>query len=208
MEFATALFAPFALLLSAAGFMDAGPDSASHPEPAAAGDVQPEAGSRPVGYALPAMPEWKVAEPGQGWALRLAAESHRPGDAYQVRIEQRMTIRIVPRPPIVRPDAIMDMQEGEVAPRFIERRIGKCLPVSAISSVQTGIGNQLILFMRDRRIIRAQLERACRARDFYSGFYVSHTDDGQLCVDRDTLLSRNGATCKLTRISQLIEVGE
>ena len=92
--------------------------------------------------------------------------------------------------------------------RFIERNIGRCVPVSGISGVQPDAGNRLLLFMRDRRVVSAMLERACRARDFYSGFYVERTPDGQLCVDRDTLLSRSGANCKLTRIRQLIETDE
>jgi hypothetical protein len=29
--------------------------------------------------------------------------------------------------------------------------------------------------------------------------------DGRLCVDRDTLLSRSGMNCKLTRIRELVE---
>ena len=62
-----------------------------------------------------------------------------------------------------------------------------------------------MLYLRDRRLIAAELERSCRARDFYSGFYLAKTSDGKLCVDRDTLLSRNGMNCKLTRIRQLVE---
>ena len=86
--------------------------------------------------------------------------------------------------------------------------MGKCLAVSGIAGVQSGGGSRLILFMRDRRIVSASLERACRARDFYSGFYLSQSEDGRLCVDRDTLLSRSGANCKLTRLRQLVEVDE
>jgi hypothetical protein len=52
------------------------------------------------------------------------------------------------------------------------------------------------------------LNRACRARDFYSGFYVERASDGRICVDRDTLLSRSGANCKLTRIRQLVDADE
>lgn len=126
----------------------------------------------------------------------------------QVRIEQRMTIRIAPRPAPSRPDLLFYLPDDEVAPRFMERKMGKCLPISNIAGVQSGGGSRLILFMRDRRIVSASLERACRARDFYSGFYLSQSEDGRLCVDRDTLLSRNGANCKLTRLRQLVEVDE
>jgi hypothetical protein len=126
----------------------------------------------------------------------------------QVRIEQRMTIRIAPRPAPARPDLLFYLPDDEIAPRFMERKMGKCLPVSNIAGVQSGGGSRLILFMRDRRIVSASLERACRARDFYSGFYLSESGDGRLCVDRDTLLSRNGANCKLTRLRQLVEVDD
>lgn len=126
----------------------------------------------------------------------------------QVRIEQRMTIRIAPRPAPARPDLLFYLPDDEVAPRFMERKMGKCLAVSSIAGVQSGGGSRLILFMRDRRIVSASLERACRARDFYSGFYLSESEDGRLCVDRDTLLSRNGANCRLTRLRQLVEVDD
>jgi hypothetical protein len=86
--------------------------------------------------------------------------------------------------------------------------MGRCVSVSNISGVQPDNGGRLILFLRDRRMVSAVLERACRARDFYSGFYIERTTDGQLCVDRDTLLSRSGANCKLTRIRQLVDADE
>lgn len=122
----------------------------------------------------------------------------------QVRIEQRMTIRIAPRPSAL----LFDLPDDETGPRFMERRMAKCLPISGIAGVQSGGGSRLILFMRDRRIVSASLERACRARDFYSGFYLARSEDGQLCVDRDTLQSRNGANCRLTRFRRLVEVDD
>ena len=124
----------------------------------------------------------------------------------QVRIEQRTTIRIAPRRPLLRRDFLMDLPDREVGPRFIERKIGDCLQIGGIAGVQVSGGNRLVLFLRDRRMVSAKLERSCRARDFYSGFYVQRSTDGRLCVDRDTLLSRSGVNCKLTRIRQLIEV--
>jgi hypothetical protein len=134
-------------------------------------------------------------------------ESFRIPSQNQVRIEQRMTIRISPRPSVL-PNMLMDLPVGEVGPRFTERRMGQCFAVSGIAGVQSGGRSTLILFMRDQRMISVALERACLARDFYSGFYVERNADGQICVDRDTLLSRSGANCKLTRIRQLIEADD
>ena len=50
---------------------------------------------------------------------------------------------------------------------------------------------------------RAQLEKACSARDFYSGFYVEPSRDGNLCVSRDELQSRSGAKCELSALHRL-----
>jgi hypothetical protein len=158
----------------------------------------------------PPRPRPEVAAARQGWGFREVAESFRVRAQNQVRIEQHMTIRITPsRPRAMPPDFLFDFREREAPPRLIERNMGRCLPVASISGVQPdAAGNRLILFLRDRRMVSATLERACRARDFYSGFYVDRTEDGQLCVGRATLLSRSGMNCKLTRLRQLIDPGD
>lgn len=145
---------------------------------------------------------------GQGaWPFNLVIGALRPPDALQVRIERQMTIRISPRAAPAQPNMLMDLPAREIGPRFVERKIGKCVSAGDIAGVQANGGNRLILYMRDRRIVSAELERACRARDFYSGFYLSRNSDGKMCVDRDTLLSRSGSNCKVTRMRQLVEAG-
>ena len=67
-------------------------------------------------------------------------------------------------------------------------------------------GNRLVLYLRDQRMISVNLEKSCRARDFYSGFYVEKSKDGRLCVDRDKLQSRTGARCEVEAMRQLVEV--
>jgi hypothetical protein len=99
----------------------------------------------------------------------------------------------------------MDMPGGDGIPQFTERKIGKCLSIAGIASVRPDRSNKLLLFMRDSRIVSAELDRSCRARDFYSGFLLERSDDGRICVDRDNLLSRSGMSCKLTRIRELVE---
>jgi len=160
------------------------------------------------GAALRLTPVERTISPDEarGEGLRATLNDIAPGAAYQVRIEQRMTIRIAPRAMPMMPSMLDDLPGREIGPRFAERKMGKCLTISRIAGVQTGGVSRLILFMRDQSIVSAQLERACRARDFYSGFYVERATDGQICVDRDTLLSRSGANCKLTRLRQLVEI--
>ena len=188
MNAATAVLYPILLLLPAADVIDDGHSGGGYFDKVA---VAAEAGA-------PAGP--------------LAVTAFRriePENASQVRIEQRMTIRISPqasRP--VSPDMFVALPDEDSGSHFTERKIGKCLSVGAIAGVQpVRDSRRLLLFMRDRRIVAAELERACRARDFYSGFYLARTSDGQICVDRDTLLSRSGMNCKLTRIRQLVQDG-
>ncbi len=160
-----------------------------------AGAAGASAGNPPAGTA-----QWA----GQG----VISRAWRQEPAFQVRIERQTSIRITPRaapmPMPMPPSMFVQMPRAPMEPRYLERKIGKCLPMSGIAGVQAVGGSRLMLFMRDQRIVSAALERACRARDFYSGFYLSPSEDGQLCVDRDALQSRNGANCRLTRIRQLV----
>ena len=92
--------------------------------------------------------------------------------------------------------------------RYQERKIGKCVSVDDIAGVQTGSGDRLVLFLRDRRMVSARLEKACRARDFYSGFYLERSKDGKLCIERDKLQSRAGANCEVDRLRELVPVDD
>lgn len=137
---------------------------------------------------------------------RDALEALNPAEdplANQVRIEQRVTIRIAPRDPAVRPSMLARMRPAFAPSRVLERKMGKCVPVSGIAAVQPD-GGLLLLFMRDQRLVAASLEKACSARDFYKGFYLERTGDGLLCVERDKLHSRAGASCELSKMRQLV----
>ncbi|MCP5397615.1 MAG: hypothetical protein H6918_12995 [Sphingomonadaceae bacterium] len=160
----------------------------------------------PAGSAELTPREGQVAGEAPGW--QALEEARLPMVANQVRIEQRVVIRVTPRSPQVRQNLIADLPSREISTRFEERKIGKCLPVSSIAGVQAGQGSQLILFLRDRRIISANLEKACSARDYYSGFYVEKNGDGMFCVDRDKLQSRAGAKCEVSRMRQLVAVND
>ncbi len=126
----------------------------------------------------------------------------------QVRIEQRVVIRITPQRQGNRNSLLAQLPQRPLNTRYEEREMERCIPVNRISGVQTGNGNRLLLFMRDQRILSINLERACRARDFYSGFYIERNEDGQLCVDRDELQSRSGARCEVERMSELVAVDD
>lgn len=198
MNLASALLYPIALLLPAAGVIDSDSKSSEAVVQPTSTDQEQQAYAWPVVTPQVLMPDWPVAV-----AMMQGVE---PASSWQFHIEQRMEIRITPRAQApLPPDMFVGMPDGDFGVRFRERKIGDCLSISGIAGVQPERGNRLLLYMRDRRMVVADLERSCRARDFYSGFYLARTPDGQLCIDRDTLLSRSGMNCKLTRIRQLVE---
>jgi hypothetical protein len=49
-----------------------------------------------------------------------------------------------------------------------------------------------------------KLEKSCQAIDFYSGFYVKATKDGQVCEDRDSIHSRSGGECAIGKFKTLV----
>ncbi|MBC2666474.1 hypothetical protein H7F51_13175 [Novosphingobium flavum] len=131
--------------------------------------------------------------------------------ARQVRIEQRLIIRIAPGPP---PRDLRDPRDPRrnmlseppprAAPRMAERKMNQCVQVGGIAGVQPDGPSRLMLFMRDQRIVSASLEKTCNARDFYSGFLVERSTDGMICAGRDRLLSRSGSNCALGKFRQLV----
>ncbi len=138
------------------------------------------------------------------------AEVFRSESAGQVSIEQRIIIRIAPRassPVDPRRNLLAELPNRSVGPHFEERNMAKCVPVGGIAGVQILQSNKLTLFMRDRTIVSAGLDKGCNAQDYYSGFYVERSSDGMMCSGRDTLKSRSGASCKLGKLKQLVEVG-
>lgn len=196
MSFATAMMMSLALLLPAKGGVmtrldtDLSETSAPAPQP-----------GRAAAEPSPASPVTGASVSPVLWLFV-------PQGAQQVRIEQRMTIRISPQGEARQRSLFDDLPDQAIGPRFVERKIGQCIRVARISGVQTDVGNRLLLFMSDRRIISARLERACKARDFYSGFYLAKSEDGKLCVTRDTLQSRSGANCRLTSFHELIAIDD
>lgn len=184
----TAILAPVALLLvPPAPASDASPGAGLVPQRPG----QVESGKSPVHG-------W----PGHGWLMLDAMDQIAIN--RQIRIERRVTIRVSPSIPAESRSLMADLPRGALSANFVERKFGKCVPISAIAGVQPGQDNRLMLYLRDQRIISANLERACSARDFYSGFYVEQNTDGMLCVDRDKLHSRTGANCELARLRQMV----
>ncbi len=188
------LLAPFALFLPAPPLADESP----------VGHASDTAGERTAVQEWQAVGIPEVSLPlsddgAVGRRFLMQRVQQEPAD--QVRIDQRLIIRIAPQSsrsgPYSEPIPVQQRQQ------FREKKTSRCLPVKGIAGVRVE-DSRLILFMRDRRIIGANLEKSCRARDFYSGFYVEHTNDGMFCAGRDDVHSRAGATCIVSRVREMI----
>ncbi len=193
-----ALSAPFALILPLLG------------QSSALTVPQEQEQQDGIAATVPSPPDYDVPAEGPYSPARQASS---PLDAFyagqvtrQARIEQRVIIRITPRRSANRNELLANLPQRGLNTRFEEREIDRCLPVSSIAAVQTGNGNRLLLYLSDRRMITVNLERACRASQFYSGFYVERNEDGRFCVGRDKLQSRSGAKCEVERMRQLVEI--
>jgi hypothetical protein len=83
---------------------------------------------------------------------------------------------------------------------------GSCVPIGSIAGVAPVQSNRLLLFMRDRQVLSAALDKACDAQAFYSGFYVERSEDGMLCKGRDMLQSRAGTSCEVAQFNRLVAI--
>ena len=184
MNSVVAFLTPLALLLPTIPVM--APSLSAAPDESARAAPEGEKSAR--GFAV------EAEEP-----LRLLEETRREL-ARQVRIEQRVIVRIAPSSRQRAERSFAELSED--ARGFEEVRLGDCVPINMIAAVSPH-ENRLLLFMRDQRILSASLERTCSAEDFYSGFYIER-QDGRLCERRDRLQSRAGASCQVTRLNRLV----
>lgn len=85
---------------------------------------------------------------------------------------------------------------------WVERKGPKCLSAAMIAGAAMASQSSIDFVMRDRRRVRATLDRDCAGLDFYGGFYVEPRD-GAVCARREEIRSRAGSTCRIERFRGL-----
>lgn len=136
-----------------------------------------------------------------------------PGDPaasfWQVVIEQQLIIRVpaqrsslnnfmaAPAP---------EMRARQVPMIWKEKKAPKCVTMRNILGMQATQRDSIDLITRQKQRLRAQLNRGCRALDFYAGFYMQGTKDGRLCEDRDEIHARTGAKCQIDKFRLMVPV--
>ena len=188
-----ALIAPLALLLGGGGDTDEVARAAK--APVCSGDRWQQASdhARSIG-ALP------LSADAPGWSPLL--EGIEPAESRQVRIERRVILRISPAPGAMRQSLMAESAQAS-RPRVVEQPFSDCVEAQRIGGVAER-GDRLMLFLRDRRTLSAQLEKGCSPREFNRGFYMEPSEDGMLCVKRDRLMSRSGAKCQVARLREMV----
>ncbi len=116
---------------------------------------------------------------------------------FQARVQQRVIIRF--------PSNVSNGAYGLGKPiKYKEEKIGKCLQVNRLIGSRPDGEDRLEFVTRDQQLIRAYLGDGCLAREFYAGAYVEKSSDGKLCVDRDILHARTGATCEIDKFRLMV----
>jgi hypothetical protein len=105
----------------------------------------------------------------------------------------RLVVRdeIIIRVPVVRPRVLVPV-------RWVEKKGPKCIGSNQLLAASLANDNSIDFFLRDRRRIRAKMDRDCPTLDFYGGFYLQPRDQ-RICAGRDEIRSRIGGACQIER---------
>ncbi len=134
-----------------------------------------------------------LASPGGDGAARIQL-----AQAESFSVEHRIIVRIPrttsPRGAVSRPVA------------WREGRGQRCITARRIVGAGLLGPNSVDLVLDDQTRVRAMLGRRCPALDFYRGFYVTSSEDGRICADRDMIRARSGAECEIDQFRLLTPV--
>lgn len=118
----------------------------------------------------------------------------------QLTFHQRIVIRI-PRMPVGR----QPFTAAPVAPiTWEEHKAPKCVAAETLIAANVTDADNVDLVVRGGERLRAKLDKACRALDFYSGFYLQTQPDGMICARRDSIRSRSGDDCPIDSFKRLV----
>lgn len=130
-----------------------------------------------------------------------------PRSFWQVVIEQQMIIRVpAQRSQLNNFAAPPPLRATEVPVEWKEKKGPKCVAMRNIVGMRAVQRDSIDIITRQKQRLRAQLNRGCRALDFYAGFYMQGNKDGKLCEDRDEIHARTGAKCEIDKFRLMVPV--
>jgi hypothetical protein len=138
-----------------------------------------------------------------------APRSDQASSFWQMVIEQQLIIRVPAQRSQLNSFSAGPMQSKratELPVVWKEKKAPKCVAMRNIMGMQAVQRDSIDLITRQRQRLRAQLNRGCRALDFYAGFYMQGSKDGKLCEDRDQIHARTGAKCEIDKFRLMVPV--
>ena len=117
-----------------------------------------------------------------------------PAQYAQLIIRERVVIRVPARPPTVTPARI----------KWKEKRGPRCVPMASVGGAAVIERDSVDLMLKGGQRVRARFESSCPALDYYSGFYIVPSADARICADRDSIHTRAGGECQITRFRKLV----
>ena len=88
--------------------------------------------------------------------------------------------------------------------RWREKRGPRCIAVADIGGAAITGGDTVDFILRGGGRVRAKLQSACPALDYYHGFYLRPPADGRICQDRDVIHARSGGECVIDKFRALV----
>lgn len=128
---------------------------------------------------------------------------------WQVVIEQQLIIRVPAQRSSLNNFAAgptTTLRSRELPLIWKEKKAPKCVAMRNILGMQAVQRDSIDLITRQKQRLRAQLNRGCRALDFYAGFYMQGSKDGRLCEGRDQIHARTGAKCEVDKFRLMVPV--
>jgi len=122
-----------------------------------------------------------------------AVSGPKPQEFAQLTIEQSLIVRVPRRAPIK-------------PLKWKSKKGPRCVAMDAIAGAAVVADDAIDLALRGGQRLRAHFSANCPALDYYSGFYILPTDDGNICADRDVIRTRAGGQCEIVRFRRLLPV--
>ncbi len=113
----------------------------------------------------------------------------------QIQIQRTTIVRVPPAP---------SMPLSLAPTRWKEKHAPNCVKWSTMAAAMISGPTTIDLIVKGGTRYRVKLEKSCSSIDFYSGFYVKATPDGDVCKDRDTIHSRSGGECVIDTFKTLV----
>ncbi|MFM2100642.1 MAG: hypothetical protein RLZZ366_2181 [Pseudomonadota bacterium] len=113
----------------------------------------------------------------------------------QIQIQRTTIVRVPPAP-----SAVISLAPT----KWKEKRAPNCVKWSTMAAAMISGPTTIDIIVKGGTRYRVKLEKSCSSIDFYSGFYVKATPDGEVCKDRDSIHSRSGGECVIDTFKTLV----